>query len=58
MACSDFAAEENRLRVQLVGGDDLASLAVEAGVGIRTETLTLVVEDLDSVFDVSENESS
>lgn len=54
----EIANEENRLPVQLLGGDDLALLAVEAGVGIRTEALTLVVEDLASTFEISEDSGS
>jgi restriction endonuclease Mrr len=48
------AQEPGKLPVELIDGSRLVALAVEYGVGIRSETLTMFHEDLDGAFEVDE----
>jgi len=50
----EVAQEPQRLPVRLIGGTELIDLSLEASVGIRTENLTLVHADLDSVFEIQD----
>lgn len=47
--------EPGNIAVKLIRGDELVDMAMEAGVGVRREELTLVVENLYSVFEVEED---
>ncbi len=54
----EVCAEPGKLPVKLISGETLVHMAIEAGVGVRLETATLVITDLDGVLTVDEGYAS
>jgi restriction endonuclease Mrr len=52
------AEEPGKLPIELIDGSRLVDLAVEYGVGVRIENLTMYHEQLEGVFYVGDEESS